>query len=41
MPIFHQMVQGRGEIVNGDYVLPKALGWGLEFDADFIKRNTA
>ncbi len=38
-PIFHQMVQGRGDIVNGDYVLPQAPGWGLEFDEAFIQRH--
>jgi D-galactarolactone cycloisomerase len=37
-PIFHRMVQGRGQIVNGEYVLPDAPGWGLTFDADFIKK---
>ena len=37
-PIFHQMVQGRGKFENGDYVMPQAPGWGLEFDADFIQR---
>ena len=37
-PIFHQMVIGRGEIAGGDYVLPQAPGFGLEFDPDFIKR---
>jgi D-arabinonate dehydratase len=40
-PIFHQMVIGRGEIVDGNYVLPKAPGWGLQFDPDFIKRYRA
>jgi L-alanine-DL-glutamate epimerase-like enolase superfamily enzyme len=25
--------------VKGDYVLPKAPGWGLVFDADFIKKH--
>jgi len=38
-PIFHQMVQGKGEILNGDYVLPQAPGWGLTFDAAFIQKH--
>jgi D-galactarolactone cycloisomerase len=40
-PIFHQMVLGRGAIVNGNYILPRAPGWGLQFDPDFIKRYRA
>ena len=37
-PIFHRMVIGRGEITDGDYVLPSAPGWGVSFDPDFIAR---
>jgi D-arabinonate dehydratase len=40
-PIFHQMVIGRGKIAGGNYILPRAPGWGLEFDPDFIKRYRA
>ena len=37
-PIFHKMIQGRGEISNGKYRIPSAPGWGLSFDPDFIAR---
>jgi D-arabinonate dehydratase len=40
-PIFHQMVIGRGDIAGGYYTLPKAPGWGLQFDPGFIKRYRA
>src|SRR5262245_25535471 len=40
-PIFHQMVIGRGEIVDGNYVLTSAPGWGVAFDPDFIKRYSS
>jgi D-arabinonate dehydratase len=36
-PIFHQMVVGRGAISAGSYSLPEAPGFGVTFDADFIK----
>ena len=28
-PIFHKMIQGRGEISNGKYRIPSAPGWGI------------
>lgn len=37
-PIFHQMVRGRGRFEKGQYLLPDAPGWGLEFDEAFIQR---
>jgi D-arabinonate dehydratase len=37
-PIFHQMVQGRGDVIDGEYRLPTAPGWGVEFDEEFIGR---
>ena len=36
-PIFHRMVIGRGVIADGHYSLPDAPGFGVAFDADFIK----
>ena len=38
-PIFHKMIQGRGEISGGKYRLPTAPGWGVSFDPDFIKHH--
>jgi D-arabinonate dehydratase len=39
-PIFHGMIQGRGEIANGRYRLPAAPGWGVSFDPEFIRHHT-
>jgi D-arabinonate dehydratase len=38
-PIFHKMVQGRGEISGGKYRIPSAPGWGISFDPDFIAHH--
>ncbi len=38
-PVFHRMVTGRGAIVAGEYVLPRAPGWGIGFDPDFIAHH--
>jgi D-galactarolactone cycloisomerase len=38
-PIFHGMIEGRGTIANGVYTLPTGPGWGVRFDADFVKRH--
>ena len=38
-PIFHKMIQGRGEISNGKYRIPSAPGWGISFDPDFIAHH--
>lgn len=37
-PIFHSLVQGRGEIRDGCYRLPQAPGWGVGFDAEMVAR---
>jgi D-arabinonate dehydratase len=37
-PIFHRMVIGRGVIADGFYTLPDAPGFGVTFDAEFIKQ---
>lgn len=37
-PVFHGLVQGRGEIANGLYTLPTRPGWGVEYDADTVAR---
>jgi D-arabinonate dehydratase len=38
-PIFHKMIQGRGEISSGKYRIPSAPGWGISFDPDFIAHH--
>ncbi len=35
-PVFHKMVQGRGEIAGGRYEMPTKPGWGIELDQGMI-----